>query len=86
MHPPSEPGRDWRSVKAESLVIAELARSEAALIEECREHAAEAAVYRLMVRVLLAEVERLTVLVARLTGTIRRMRREMSRYTAERAV
>ena len=65
----------------EALVIHAPAAREAELTAEARELAADADAYRLLAHVALAEVARLTGLVARLTSSLRATRRELSRYT-----
>lgn len=66
---------------AHDLVIQALARPECELVAEARELAADASVYREMCLVALATVARLTRVVAKLTETVRDLRRELLRYT-----
>jgi hypothetical protein len=63
------------------LVISELAASEAALLLEVRELAADLEVHRLMQQVAIAEVARLDRLTRRQSLTIENLRSELRRYT-----
>jgi len=67
---------------ADDLVIQTLARSECELLSEARELAADVSIYRELCRVALATVTRLTRVVAKLTETVRDLRRELLRYTS----
>jgi hypothetical protein len=63
------------------LVIQELAASEAALLLEVRELAADLEVHRLMQQVAIAEVAALDRLTRRQSLTIKALREELRRYT-----
>ena len=71
-----------RPLKAAELVIMELATSEAALLAEVRELAADMAVYRELSHVSVAEMAKLTRLVESQSRTIIALRDELRRYTA----